>query len=93
MTPRAAAAATARADRAATWLVKALVEATPISGPAWVGNRMSASRAMVLVWTLTTAAVDRPCSRHQRRAARVSAVSPDWEITMQSVPLCTGGAR
>jgi hypothetical protein len=31
-----------------------LVEATPISGPAWVGSNRSASRAMLLVGTFTT---------------------------------------
>ena len=37
--------------------VKALVEATPISGPASVGSTASDSRAMVDVRTLTTDAM------------------------------------
>jgi hypothetical protein len=42
--------------------VKALVEATPISGPASVGAAASASRAMLEVATLTTPTVFDPCS-------------------------------
>ncbi len=93
MRPRATPAATASDKRAATWAVKALVEATPISGPAWVGHRTSASRAMEEVWTLTTAAVFSPCALHQVRLARVSAVSPDWLTATASVPLLTAGWR
>ncbi len=37
--------------------MKALVDATPISGPAWVGSSRSASRAIELVGTLTTAPI------------------------------------
>ena len=73
--------------------MKALVEATPISGPAWVGHRMSASRAMEEWWALTTAAVASPLALHQRSAARVSAVSPDWLIASASVPGVTAGSR
>ncbi len=40
-----------------SWQVKALVEATPISGPASVGSTTSDSRAMDEVRTLTTAAM------------------------------------
>ena len=40
-----------------SWQVNALVEATPISGPASVGSTMSDSRAMDEVRTLTTAAM------------------------------------
>ena len=42
----ALAAAIAMAIRTLTWAVKALVEATPISGPACVGHSTSASRAI-----------------------------------------------
>ena len=38
----------------ASWQVNALVEATPISGPASVGITTSLSRAIVEVGTLTT---------------------------------------
>ena len=44
---------TARHASTASWQVKALVEATPISGPASVGITTSLSRAMVEVGTLT----------------------------------------
>ena len=44
----------ARQASTASWQVKALVEATPISGPASVGITTSLSRAMVEVGTLTT---------------------------------------
>ena len=40
-----------------TWAVKALVEATPISGPQWIGQTTSASRAIVDSVALTMAAV------------------------------------
>ena len=55
MAPRARAAAMARQASTTSWVVKALVEATPISGPAKVGSTQSASRAMVLSGELTTA--------------------------------------
>jgi hypothetical protein len=48
-TPRARPAATARQASTASWQVKALVEATPISGPASVGSTASLSRAIVEV--------------------------------------------
>ena len=83
----------ATADRAASWAVKALVEATPISGPAWVGHSRSASRAMEEWCALTTAAVVRPFSLHQRSAASVSAVSPDWLTATATVPGVTAGSR
>ncbi len=85
MRPRRAAAATARAASTETWAVKALVEATPISGPAWVGQSTLASRAMVDWCALTTAAVTSPWSAHQRSAAKVSAVSPDCEMAIARV--------
>ena len=42
--------------------VNALVEATPISGPARIGNTASASRAMVDSFTFTTAPIVSPFS-------------------------------
>ena len=48
----------ARQASTASWQVKALVEATPISGPASVGITTSLSRAMVEVGTFTT---DKTC--------------------------------
>ena len=58
--PRARAAAMARAVSTLVWAVKALVEATPISGPQWIGQTTSTSRAMVDSWALTTAALVMP---------------------------------
>jgi hypothetical protein len=52
--PRARPKATARQASTVNWQVKALVEATPISGPASVGAMTSLSRAIVDVVTLTT---------------------------------------
>ncbi len=61
--PRATPAPIAREARTASWQVKAFVEATPISGPARIGNTASDSRAMVDSLTLTTAPIFRPLSR------------------------------
>ena len=44
----------ARQASTESWQVKALVEATPISGPASVGITTSLSRAIVEVGTFTT---------------------------------------
>src|SRR5690606_41924159 len=67
--------------RAVNWVVKALVDATPISGPAWVMITRSDSRTRELPGTLQIAkAALNPAFLAWRRAARVSAVSPDWEI-------------
>ena len=59
--PRALPAAIASAASTINWQVKALVEATPISGPASVCSTVSLSRAIVDVVTLTTESVCRPC--------------------------------
>ena len=74
-------------------MVKALVEATPISGPAWVKRVPSASRVSMLPTTLHTAAVRAPLALASRIAASVSAVSPDWEMKTQSVLSSTSGSR
>jgi hypothetical protein len=50
--PLARARLTASAAITASWQVNALVEATPISGPAWVESSRSTSRAIELVGTL-----------------------------------------
>ncbi len=68
----------AKQARAASWPVKALVVATPISGPANVGSTKSASRAMLLSGTLTTDSRCLALLAQSRSAASVSAVSPDW---------------
>ncbi len=60
--PRALPAPIASDASTASWQVKALVEATPISGPAMIGKTASDSRAMVDSCTLTTAPIFRPLS-------------------------------
>jgi hypothetical protein len=52
--PRARPAAIAVASSTVSCVVKALVEATPISGPARVGSTACDSRAIALSGTLTT---------------------------------------
>ena len=64
--------------------------ATDISGPACVYRTLSASRATVEPKTLTMASVGIPISFAFRRAAKVSAVSPDCEINIASEFLCIG---
>ena len=73
--------------------MKALVEATPISGPASVGAAASVSRAMLEVGTLTTPIVFDPWSLTYFSDARVSAVSPDWEMTIVRPFGSTGASR
>ena len=73
--------------------MNALVEATPISGPASVGSTTSDSRAMEDVRTLTTAAMRCASALAWRSAASVSAVSPDCETNSDSPPLVSGGSR
>ena len=62
MAPRARPRLIARQAIAASWQVKALVEATPISGPARVGAAASVSLAILDVGTLTTPTVFDPLS-------------------------------
>jgi hypothetical protein len=60
--PRALPRPIASAARAASWQVKALVDATPISGPASVGASASVRRATLDAGTLTTPIVFEPLS-------------------------------
>jgi hypothetical protein len=62
----------------ATWPVKALVLATPISGPTRRYTPASVSRAIVEPTTLMTPSASAPRSLASCSAASVSAVSPDW---------------
>ena len=56
--------------------MKALVDATPISGPAWVGSRRSTSRAIELVGTLMMPAVRTPFGLHvAERGERVGGLA------------------
>ena len=63
ITPRALPAAMARQASTVSWQVKALVEATPISGPASVGSTASDSRAIEDSRTLTMDTMCWPCAR------------------------------
>ena len=71
--------------------MKALVDATPISGPARVGSTISASLAIVLSGTLTTAMTFCILSFANLNAASVSAVSPDCEINTATPFSGSGG--
>ena len=62
------------------------MEATPISGPAWMYTPPSDSRAIVDPTTLQIPRTRAPFRLASRIAASVSAVSPDWLIAMTSVP-------
>ena len=79
---------------AASCVVNALVEATPISGPARVRSTSSDSRTSEDSGTLQIARVDRyPAAFAWRNAASVSAVSPDCEMVTKSVLGGTTGFR
>src|SRR5215467_10800374 len=67
---------------AAICVENALVEATAISGPAWVSKKPPDSRTIVLDATLVKATVGAAIEFIKRIASRVSAVSPDWEIAI-----------
>ena len=75
----------ARMNSAVSCDVNALVEATPISGPACVISVPAASRVIMEPTTLQMASVFEPFCLASRCAASVSAVSPDCEITTVSV--------
>ena len=65
--------------------MNALVEATPISGPACVRIVPSDSRVIIEPCTLQMESTFAPRSFASRKAAMVSAVSPDCEMTSRSV--------
>ena len=70
-----------------------MVEATPISGPAWVSSVPSASRVIIEPWTLQMAMGSAPSFLTSRKAARVSAVSPLWLMPTARVSGSTMGVR
>ena len=74
-------------------MLNAFVDATPISGPAWVYTVPSVSRVAMLPTTLQIEMLRAPFRLASRSAASVSAVSPDWVITTASVFLDTMGSR
>ena len=83
--PRAWASRRASRYSATSCDVNALVEATPISGPACVYSVPSVSRVAMLPTTLQMAMLRAPWRFASRSAASVSAVSPDCVMTMASV--------
>ncbi|CUJ38976.1 Uncharacterised protein [Achromobacter xylosoxidans] len=83
--PRTCASASVKRNSAVSCVVKALVEATPISTPARVMYDSLHSRTMALVDTLQMVSVfSMPSERACLSAASVSAVSPDCEIVTTS---------
>ena len=73
--------------------MKALVEATPISGPAWVSSVPSLTRVAWLPGTLQMQASSAPRSFAASIADKVSAVSPDCETPSASTASSTIGSR
>jgi hypothetical protein len=78
---------------AASCVVNALVEATPISGPACVYNDAWHMRGIELSTTLAMHSATAPCFFASLSAANVSAVSPDCEIASTTSPLRMIGSR
>ena len=75
----------AKSSSAVSCEVKALVDATPISGPACVRIVPAASRVTIEPITLQMASVGEPFILASRWPASVSAVSPDWLMQTVSV--------
>ena len=73
--------------------VKALVEATAISGPEWMYTPPSDSRGIVEPTTLQMPRTVAPLRFSSRMANRVSAVSPLWDTTKCRVLGSTTGLR
>ena len=83
--PRTSDSFSAKRYSATSWVVNAFVEATPISGPACVWIVPCASRVAMLPTTLQIARLRAPFPFASRKAASVSAVSPDCVIATASV--------
>jgi hypothetical protein len=84
--PRRWASVSVSRNSATSWVVKALVLATPISTPACVRKFSLHSRTMALVATLQMVSVwAMPRPRACFSAAMVSAVSPLWLMVTTSV--------
>ena len=73
--------------------MNAFVEATPISGPAWVSSVPSLMRVAWLPGTLQMHASSAPRSFAASIADSVSAVSPDCETPSASTLPSTMGSR
>ena len=84
--PRNCASVSVKRNRPTSCVVKALVDATPISTPARVRYASLHSRTIALVATLHTVSVcGMPSERACFNAAMVSAVSPLWLMVTTSV--------
>jgi predicted XRE-type DNA-binding protein len=83
----------ARQASVASWQVNALVEATPISGPASVGNTIWLARAIVELGTSTTESARCPWALANSSEASVSAVSPDCDTKIARLPASSGTSR
>ena len=79
--------------KTANCAVNALVEATPISGPACVYAPPLLALAIDEPTTLTTPKITAPCRFAFSIATNVSAVSPLWEMAMMISPLLITGLR
>ncbi len=73
-------------NKVSSCVVNALVEATPISGPAKVNIFSSDNLEILLSKTLTIEIVFNPCFLASSRPAKVSRVSPDCEINITTSP-------
>jgi hypothetical protein len=76
-----------------SWVVNALVDATPISGPACVYVPALEALAIEEPTTLQIPYTKAPFSLASFIAASVSAVSPDCEIAITISPLLITGLR
>ena len=76
-----------------TCAVKALVEATPISGPAWVYAPAWLARGIDAPTTLQIPMMVAPLDFANSMAAKVSAVSPDCEMAKTKSPSLIIGLR
>ena len=74
------------------WVENAFVEATPFSIPARVKIVASAVLVIEELSTLQTTRVLRPAAFAIFKASKVSAVSPLWEITINSVSFVKRGS-
>ena len=79
--------------RTATCPVNAFVDATPISGPTWMYVPACVARAMLEPMAFTTPYMKAPLFFASSTAARVSAVSPLWDIAMTTSSGVTTGLR
>ena len=73
-------------NKVSSCVVNALVEATPISGPAKVNIFSSDNLEILLSKTLTIEIVFNPCFLASSSPAKVSRVSPDCEINITTSP-------